>query len=162
MLDNLREGQGISYVGDGGNGRSLGDRGRILAEGGGGAHVKWADGMITLEDQRDIAPLAVAAVSRGPVDDLADSLEVGPVRATGLRQALNEGGSGGAVRVLASSGQLGDLDSIVEETLAFVAVRIRTEPVFLAAVSSLEEDEADELASVAARQLLSRMAGHHG
>jgi hypothetical protein len=151
--DNLREGARISYVGDGRTGRTLGEHGRLLARDLRSGHVKWADSSITLEDLQDIAPLVTHAVA-STSDDLADSLEVGPIQTTGLRNVLETEGSAGAVNALANSGHLGDLQDVADDALNFVALRIRQEPLFRAATASLEADEIDELVTMAAQVLL--------
>jgi hypothetical protein len=151
-----REGARISYVGNGNDGRVLGERGRLLARDHRSGHVKWADNSITMVDLEDIAAVAstYGAARAQPRDELDDSLAVGPIQAVGLRQVLDTEGQAGVLNALAAAGQLGGLVGIAEESLSFTAQRIRQEPAFREAVAQLDDDEVDALIQLAAQVLL--------
>jgi hypothetical protein len=151
-----REGQSVSYIGDGRDGRALGERGKVLSVTGRSGHVKWADQTITLVDLDDVAPLrgGVVAARVTPVDELDDSLEVGfPVQA-GLRTTLMTEGALSALDMLASSGQVTGFAAIAESARTHVENQVRTDPGFLRATAGLDDDEVDELVSTAAVVLL--------
>lgn len=166
MSQNLREGSHVSCVGDGRNGRALGERGQILAITGRSAHVKWADRSITLEDLDDLALLrsgfgaarATAAVVE-PDDDLADSLDVGPIQAAGMRGVYEAEGGFGVLSALASTGQLSGFASIAEETRLFAEARVRQDPDLARVAAQLDPEEADELVSLATASLLRDVFG---
>lgn len=156
MVSNHHEGMRVSYIGDGSDGRILGERGQILAITGRAAHVKWADSSITLVDLNDLGKLATptrtAAVT--PVDDLADSLEVGPVVAVGMRGVFEAEGSGGVLRALAATGQLSRFASIAEDVRTFTERQVREDPDVRRVTAQLDPEEGDELVSVATLALL--------
>lgn len=151
-----REGARISYVGNGHDGRVLGERGRLLARDHRSGHVRWADSSITLIDLDDIAPVASTfGAARAPDrDELEDSLAVGPIQAVGLRQVLDTEGHAGVLNAMAAAGQLGGLAGIAEDSLSFTAQRIRQEPAFREAVAQLDDDEVDALIQFVAQVLL--------
>jgi hypothetical protein len=151
----LPDGSSVSYIGDGHDGRALGERGQLLTTSGRTTHVKWADGTISPHDCDDIAPvnarLLREAVTR---DEFADSLEVGPIVATGLRATYETEGEAGVLNALASSGHLGGFQAIAEEIQGFAEQRIRQDGTFREAAAQLDEDEVDGLIRVAALVLL--------
>lgn len=157
MSYRLPDGSPVSYIGDGRDGRSLGERGQILTTAGRTAHVKWADGAITPHDVADIAPTNARGVQRAAVavrDDFADSLEVGPIVATGLRATFDIEGEAGVINVLASAGHLVGFQAIAEDVQAYVEQRIRQDGNFREAARQLDEDEIDSVARVASLVLL--------
>jgi hypothetical protein len=157
VSQNLREGSRVSYVGDGSDGRSLGERGQILAINGRSGHVKWADSSITLVDlEFDVAPLAstTGAVRAPARDELDDSLDVGPIHAVGMAGVYEREGGAGVLNALAGTGQLSSFASIAEEARFFVEQRVRQDPDFCRVTAQLDPDEADELISLASHVLL--------
>lgn len=160
MSQNLREGSHVSYVGDGRNGRALGERGQILAITGRSGHVKWIDRSITLEELGNLALLrsgfgaARVAVAIEPDDELADSLEVGPIQVAGMRGVYEAEGGEGVLSALASTGQLSGFTSIAEEARLFAEARVRQDPDLARVAAQLDPEEADELVSLATATLL--------
>jgi hypothetical protein len=152
----LHEGSRVSYIGDGHDGRALGEHGRLLAITGRSGHVKWEDRTITLVDLVDVAPLSsTAAAARPPADDdLADSLDVGPVQAFGVRGVYETEGTPGVLNVLASTGQLTGFASIAEDTRLFAEGQVRQDPELSRVAAQLDPEEADELISTATAVLL--------
>lgn len=153
-----REGQAVSYIGDGRDGRVLGERGRVLAVNGRSGHVKWDDHTITLvaDLESDLAPLrSTTAAARVSVpDELDDSLEVGLPVHTGLRSVLAVEGSTAALNVLAASGQLTSFAAIADSARLHTEAQVRADQSFRRALAGLDEDEVDELVSTAALVLL--------
>lgn len=165
MSHNLREGSRISYIGDGGDGRVLGERGQVLAITGRSGHVKWGDGSITLMDLDDIAPLGVttATFAAGmPQDDLADSLDVGPIQATGVRAVYATQGGQAVLASLAANGQLGGFQAIADDARVYAEALVRQDPGVCLAVAQLDPEEGDELISLATSQLLRSAFGGDG
>lgn len=154
----MRDGQKVSYVGDGHDGRALGEHGQLLTTLGRTAHVKWAvDETITSVDRDDIVPAnlrAAAARPAAPRDGLEDSLDVGPIASTGVRAALESEGPAGVINALASGGHLGDFPEIAEELVVLAEHRIRRSASFREVAVQLDEDEFDELTRLAALVLL--------
>lgn len=159
-MSQKREGSHVSYVGDGRSGRALGERGQVLAITGRSGHVKWADRSITLEDLDDLALLragfgaARATAAFEPDDELADSLEVGPIQAAGMRGVYEAEGGAGVLSALASTGQLAGFASIAEEARLFAEARVRQDPDLARVAAQLDPEEADELVSLATAGLL--------
>lgn len=158
-MSNLpREGQSVSYVGDGRDGRTLGERGRLLYVSGRSGHVKWADETITLVDLDDVASVrSTAGAARAAVvapDELADSLEVGLPAHTGLHGVFEAEGSSGVLNALASAGQLTSFAAIAEGARTYTEAQVRADPTFRGATAGLDQDEVDELVAMAALVLL--------
>lgn len=158
-MTTYREGARVSYVGDGSDGRVLGERGQILSITGRCGHVKWADTSITLVALDDVLPVAstTGAVRAAPApvrDDLDDSLDVGPVPHLGMRGVYETEGGVGVLNALASSGQLSSFGAIAEEARTFVEQQIRQDPSFCQVTAQLDPDEADELIALASHVLI--------
>jgi hypothetical protein len=154
----FREGMVVSFIGDGHDELTLGNHGKILAFASDTAgHVQWLDGplrgSVTLHDlAADFAPSSQKfEASR---DGLEDSLEVGPVAHTSARSVYDMEGSLGVLSMLASAGYLANFESIADEAQTFVQQRIRQESSLREALSQLDDDEGEELVSLASRVLL--------
>ncbi len=156
MTYHLSDGAAISYIGDGHDGRRFGERGQLLTTSGRVAHVKWSDHSITPHDVEDLAPVSLRGAARAPVvrDDLDDSLDVGPLVATGMRAVLDTEGSTGVLNAMASAGSLGEFPAIAEELVGLAEQRIRTSASFREVAAQLDDDEFDELSRLAAHVLL--------
>lgn len=157
MSYHLPDGSPVSYVGSGHDGRTLGERGQLLTTSGRIGHVKWAaDDAITAHDVEDLAPTSARRAARTAVvhDDLADSLDVGPLVATGVRQTLDTEGPAGVLNALSATGSLSDFSEIAEEAVAFVEQRVRASASFQQVARQIDDDEFDEVTSLAARVLL--------
>jgi hypothetical protein len=152
----IPDGAPVSYVGDGHDGRAIGERGQLLTTSGRVAHVKWADGAITPHDVEDVAPARAShGAARALVrDELEDSLDVGPVMHTGIRATYEVDGEAGVLNALASAGQLGGLQGIAEEVVTFTEQRIRQTGALHAVAGQLDEDEIDSVTRLAALVLL--------
>lgn len=152
----IPDGAQVSYVGDGHDGRALGERGQLLTTAGRIAHVKWGDGAITPHDVEDIAPTRAAhGAARAVVrDELDDSLDVGPVAHVGIRATYEVDGEVGVLNALAGSGQLGAFQMIAEEVASFTEQRIRQSGALHAVAGQLDEDEVDSMTRLAALVLL--------
>lgn len=153
------EGQQVSYVGDGHDGQSLGDRGKLLVITGSAGHVQWSSG--PLEGEVTLTALGALAPASGKTartfDALEDSLEVGttaPLQATAARDVYDEDGEVGVLNFMATSGHLGSFSDIAEETLSFVEERIRRDASIRQAIAGLEEEESEAVIRLASQVLL--------
>lgn len=152
-MSSLREGQRVVYVGDGRDGRALGERGQLLVREGAKGQVRWADSSITthwLDDLESVTRLAALQST----DGLEDSLEVGPIQTISARTVFDAEGSAGVLNHLSATGALSGFSAIAEDARAFVAARIRQDPALMQATAALEEDEREELILTAAHALL--------
>lgn len=151
----LHEGSRVSYIGDGRDGRVLGEHGTLLVRSGSKGTVRWEDSSISDAYLDDLAP-----VTRGRVavrDDslgLDDSLEVGSIQAIGVRGLFDREGSVGVLNAMATHGSLSGFSEIAQDALAYVAQRIRSEPAFREVVAQLDDDESEELFTTASQALL--------
>lgn len=154
MLD-LPEGSSVTYVGDGHDGRTLSDRGQLLAKAGQLGHVKWDDGAITPHYLDDLAP-APGTRHRAIAerDEFADSLEVGTLALTGMRRVLDEEGEAGVLTVLADAGHLASFPGIAEEVFGYAQQCIRRDASMSSVIAQLDDDEADGVIRMAAHALL--------
>lgn len=160
-LSELQEGQPVCYVGDGRDGLDPRARGRLLAFAGSTAgHVQWSAGprrgQVTLMLLDDLAPTTPLSrhVARASHDGLEDSLEVGPLRATGLRGTFAEHGEAGVLTHLALTGALGGFATIAQEVLAHTTSRVRAHHAIRSAVAELDDEDGEALVQLAARTLL--------
>lgn len=155
---NFYEGQAVSYVGDGQQGLSLGDHGRLLAFASSSAgHVQWLDGQrrgqVTMHEfGTEILP--ASKKFEATKDGLEDSLEVGPVPHTSARHVYDTEGSLGVLSMLASTGCTANFEAIADDVHAYVQGRIRQEAAVREVLAQLDDDEASELISLASRILL--------
>src|SRR3954447_23901754 len=101
----LREGQQVTYVGEPRDGLVHGDVGKVLTlEGNDSANIMWATGAqvggVTLEFDYDLeGPRTKRA--RAQIDLLADSLDVGTIVSTSLREAYDSTGPEGLLTAMA-------------------------------------------------------------
>jgi hypothetical protein len=154
-VSGLREGSKVSYIGDGHDGRQLGDHGRLLVRSGRQGHVKWASGEITPHDLEDLAPAPGAHQQRvAAVDPLADSLEVGLPQVVSVRATYEIEGAAGVLNALATTGSLGGFSEIANEVMSLVATRVRSDPGIAPVLAQLDDDEAAELVTTATHALL--------
>jgi hypothetical protein len=151
----LREGSRVCYVGDGSDGRALGDRGRLLLRSGSSGHVRWDDGTIAPHYLADLEALAwsrqAAAVA---ADGLEDSLEVGPIQTVAVREAYEAEGSAGVLNQLSTTGALGGFAEIAQEARELVVARLRQDPTLGQATAALDDDEREDLILTATYALL--------
>lgn len=150
----LREGFTVSYIGDDADGLSLGDKGQLLAfanDRQSHAHVQWhtgaRTGQITMTAVDDIDNSSQKYQRH---DDLADSLEVGPMTVTGAREVFNSAGAEGTLVHLAAEGHLIGLATIADQALDWTCAKIRTETTFMTAIAALDPDEQEEIIHMAA------------
>ena len=151
----LREGFTVTYIGSADDdGVTLGDRGRLLAfASDSSAHIQWLTGLrtgqVTLADVEDIDN-ASQKYAMAHHDDLADSLDVGPIQMVGARSVYDISGPEGTLVHMASQGQLGGLVRIAQGALDWACAKIRTESTFMSAIAGLEPDEQEEIIHMAA------------
>lgn len=151
---NLHEGARVSYVGDGSDGRTLGEHGRVLVRSGAHAHVQWHDGEVSPHYVDFLAPVGwserrTAAVS----DGLEDSLDVGTSH-EGVRATFEVDGSAGVLNALSATGALSGFGEIAEEARVFVAARLRQDSIFRESISGLDDEEREEMIALASHVLL--------
>lgn len=156
----IREGQAVSYVGEGSQGVSLGAHGRLLAYATArSAHVQWLDGPlrgeVTVHDVEDeLAPAPQRFQAALQRDGLEDSLEVGPISTTSARNTFDVEGPAGVLTMMASAGRLSNFDSIADDVLLHAEGLIRQEASVREVLAELDDAEGDELVSLASRVLL--------
>lgn len=151
-MSSLREGQRVIYMGDGINGRTLGERGQLLVRQGAKGNVRWADGSHTTEWLDDLEHISRIALT--PLQDgLEDSLEVGVLHAS-TRTVYDAEGSTGALNHLGATGALTAFPAVAEDARAYVVARLRQDPGLLQATAQLDDDEREELYLLAAHALL--------
>jgi hypothetical protein len=150
----LREGFTVTYIGEDVDGITLGDKGQLLAfanDHHSHAHVQWHTGarvgQITMTAVDDIDN---ASLKYQRHDDLADSLDVGPITLTGARQIYDSAGAEGTLIHLAAEGSLTGLATIADQALDWTCAKIRTEHSFMTAIATLEPDEQEEIIHMAA------------
>lgn len=150
----LREGFTVTFIGSSADGLELGDKGQLLAfanDRQSHAHVQWhtgaRHGQVTITAVDDIDN---ASRKYQQHDDLADSLDVGPVTVTGAREVFNSTGAEGTLIHLATGGHLSELGTIAEQVLDWTCAKIRSEPTFMTAIAGLEPDEQEEIIHMAA------------
>lgn len=151
-----REGQAVSFIGEG---AMFGSQGKLLATAGHhAAHVSWATGplagQVSLADTEDLASTRKAASAVIARDELDDSLDVGGMSVTAVRQVQDEEGAVGVLNFMASSGHLSGFAGIGEQALAFVTGLVRQDSGVREVTAQLDEDEAEGLIHLAASVLL--------
>jgi hypothetical protein len=150
-----REGGHVTFVGDefSGHHLSVGDQGKVLANGGSGSHVLWAtgelEGKITLTANADLLP----------VDDTSTYQREGHIVSLSVRQVFDRRGAGGLYRVLAEEGHLAAVAPAAEEALSFVTSRLREDPAVQEVLGHLDDDEADGFVSFAALAMMRETFG---
>jgi hypothetical protein len=155
---NFYEGQAVSYVGDGQQGLSLGDHGRLLAFASKTAgHIHWLDGnlrgQVTVHELgQEVLPASNKFTAAQ--DGLEDSLEVGPVQHTSARSVYDTEGSAGVLSMLASAGHMANFEEIADDVHAFAQQRIRQEASFREVLAQLDDYEQDELVVMASKLVL--------
>lgn len=155
----FREGQAISFIGDeqAHPPVPLGAHGRLLAFASHThGHVQWIDGprcgQVDVVGLDDVAPAPKRyQASR---DGLEDSLEVGPISATGARDVFDVEGPAGLLTMMASSGRLSGFDSLADDVLTHTEGLIRQEASVRDVLAELDDQDGDELVSLASRVLL--------
>lgn len=152
----MRDGDRVSYVGFVREGLALGDRGKVVSANGDSSHVQWATGArvgcIDLVDDLDLVPTPGSRTAAASV--LTDSLEVGPLVTLSVRETLEESGEAGLLNTLNESGHLAGLGPIAEDTLQFVAGRLRQDDAFAGVLGQLEPEEASSLIALTASVLM--------
>ena len=152
----LREGFTVTFIGEDADGVTLGDKGQLLSfanDQQSHASVLWHTGVranqVTLASIEDIDNSS-KKYAQHYHDDLADSLEVGPITVTGARQVYDTGGPEGTLVHLASQGTLIGLATIADQVLDWTCAKIRHETTFMTAIAGLEPDEQEEVIHMAA------------
>lgn len=148
----VQDGDEVYYSGLERAGALVGDKGKVLATSGLGAHVRWETGAragsVSLEDQRDLeGRLSTSAL-------LADSLEYGELRVSAARRRFDEDGPDGVLAMLAEAGHLMAFASIAEEALEMVAHRVRHDPSIRAVTASLDDEEGEQVVRAASAALI--------
>lgn len=164
----LKEGFTITYIGPDADGLVLGDKGTLLAfasndtEPDDYAHCLWHTGIRTgqptLVRIGDIDN-ASKKYQQAHHDDLADSLDVGPIQTVGAKQVHASGGVDGVLVYLSTEGALANLPRYTEEALSLVASKIRSDQVIMSHLGALDVDEQEEIIAQAALRSLGNAFG---
>lgn len=146
-MTQVRDGARVAYVGDDMRTRlEIGDAGLVLACTGSASHVRWStgarEGEIVLVPNMDL-------VAQGAHD--VTPLFEGSLITTALRATYDERGATGVIQALGSEGHLGVLDTLVDDTLDFIAARLRNDISMQAVLDELGPDDGEAVLSVAAR-----------
>lgn len=152
----VHDGCRVAYIGLGKEAFSFDDQGIVLVTSGSCAHVQWKTGALTGEvSPVDVQDLTVIGGRRGAVEaDLDDSLEVVGLGTFTAQQIYDEGGAEALLNAMVDSGHLSTFSSIAEEALTLVEGRIRASASFHAAISHLDEADADEMVRLASAALI--------
>lgn len=152
----VHDGSRVAYTGLGEGELNFDDQGIVLVASESCAHVQWKTGALAGEVLPvDIRDLTVIGSRRGAVEaDLDDSLEVAGLGTFTARQIYDQGGAEGLLNAMVESGHLSSFGSIAEEALTLVEGRIRASASFHAAISHLDEAEADEVVRLASAALI--------
>ncbi len=134
-------------------GPAIGDQGRVVDEGHTGSAVRWTSGALSgtissLVDNNDLVVNGSLAGVRNHhaaahVDEVIEA-----------RSVIERTGSVGLLNALNTEGRLANFQSIGEDALAMVALRIRQDPSIAPVLAQLDEDEAGDFVAVASLQLL--------
>lgn len=154
----MRDGQRVSYIGDGREGLALGDKGQVLVVEGRSSHVLWATGslkgQVTLTDHFDIVAQGKAQTVASFDPEQDDSLEVGGITTTAVRDLYDADGEAGVLNWMANAGHLASFQAIAEEAHTFIVARLRQDPSFQVVANNLDDDENESVIRLAASVLL--------
>lgn len=162
----MRDGQRVSYIGDGRDGLSLGDKGQVLIGEDVTSHVLWSTGTrkgdVTLNDDYDLTPLGKGQTTAAFDPDQDDCLEVGGLSTTAVRDLYDADGEAGVLNWMVNAGHTAGFQGVAEEAHAFIAARLRQDPSFQIVASNLDEDEHESVIRLAASVLLRDAFGEAG
>lgn len=148
----MRDGQKVSYIGPHQAGLALGDQGLVISDADTASHVLWStgtlQGQVSLLDDYDLAPLGRQATAKVH-DDLDDSLEVGTLAVTAVREVYDVAGEVGLLNEMGAQGHLSSFAAIAQEVSDLVQTRIRNDPSFRAVTAQLEDEEGEALVRLA-------------
>lgn len=154
----MRDGQRVSYIGDGRGGLALGDKGQVLIGEGQTSHVLWATGShkgdVTLNDDYDLTPVGKGQTVASFDPDQDDCLEVGGLSTTAVRDLYDADGEAGVLNWMVNAGHTASFQAIAEEAHSYIAARLRQDTSFQAVASNLDEDEHESVIRLAASVLL--------
>lgn len=147
----LGDGARVAYAGDGDDGLSVDDRGKVLSAGMSGSHVLWSTGSrtgeITLTANHDLVPVEGARI-------VYDDLDSGCLVTFAVRDVHNRRGAAGLLNAMNDEGHLATTAALAEEALALVATRLRQDPSFKEVLAQLEPDDGAEFVTFAAAVIL--------
>lgn len=159
MMNTPREGQRVSYVGDGDHGLQIGDRGKVLSSAESShSHVMWTTGArageVTIIRNFDL----VTSSTEPSYDDL----DAGSLVTIAVRDTFDSRGHVGLLNALNEEGHLSTFASIAEEAIQTVAASIRQDPSIQEVLAVLDPDEGDEFVAFASSVLLRDAFGDYG
>lgn len=142
-------------------GEDFGQHGQLLTTMGRAGHVKWATGpktgRVTMVETDDLIPHRSSRIAAR--DELDDSLDVGTIAVTGVREVQDTEGTVGVLNMLASTGRLDGLTEIAQDALDTVIARMRQHPGMREVCAQLDEDEGEELVQLTSQALLRDVFG---
>lgn len=147
----MREGAKVSYVGEGDDGLSVGDRGKVLSDERGSSQVLWSTGArtgsITLVEDLDL----VVGAKTPPTYDGFDAPGLVSVA---VRDTYDTQGPVGLLNALNEEGHLATFASYAEQALESVASQITADPSMREVLAHLEPEEQGSFVTLAASVLL--------
>lgn len=154
----MRDGQRVSYIGDGRDGLNLGDKGQVLVVEGRGSHVLWSTGArsgeVDLIDNFDLAAQGKGQTVASFDPEQDDSLEVGGLHTTAVRDLYDADGEAGVLNWMVNAGHTASFQAVAEEAHSFIVARLRQDPSFQAVANNLDEEEHESVIRLAASVLL--------
>ncbi len=154
-MEQLCDGQKVSYVGDGDDGLAVGDEGKVIAAGVTGSHVMWATG--SQKDQVTLTPNWDLVAQRRSVASMDNDLTTGLVTFA-VRDVYDREGPGGLMAALRDDGHLSTMATIGEEAIQFVATKVRNDPSMREVLAHLDDDEGGDLVAKLSGSILRQAA----
>ena len=153
----FREGERVAYVGPEVDGRRVGDEGQVVSTAGDSQHVVWStgerQGAFDLIPDHELTPSANSREAASQTG-IEDSLEYGPLLTFSARKVYEDSGNLGLITALADDGHLANLAGLAADYLDGLVEQVRSDASVQAALSDLDETEADELVLFAASVLV--------
>lgn len=152
-MSELREGQRVSYVGDGGDGLAIGDRGKVVSSEGETCHVLWTTGsragQILFHRDYDLVVSAQGQRNLSDLDDFA-----APLVSFSVRDTHDRYGNSGLLNALNEDGHLAAFARLAEDAIQAVASGVREDPSIQEVLSQLDDEDGDEFVMFATLTLL--------
>jgi hypothetical protein len=131
----------------------VGDTGKVVASGHEASHIHitsgFQAGQIVLVRNEDFVPTNAREASL-----LDDSISEAGFVHTAVRAVFDRYGSVGLINDLSAEGSLSTFDAIAEQTLAFMASKVRQDPGVIQVMAELDADEQDEFVQTAVATIL--------
>lgn len=148
-----REGQRVSYVGDGEGGLEVGDRGKVVSSDGSACHVLWTTGVragqVMFHKDFDLVASNQGPRNLSELDDFA-----APLVSFAVRDIHDRHGNSGLLNALNEDGHLAAFSRLAEDAIQTVASGVREDPSIQEVLSQLDDEDGDEFVMFATLTLL--------